>query len=457
MSSTHLGIPKGTRDFGPHVMARRQYIFQTIQGVFRKFGFQPLETPSIENLSVLTGKYGDEGDQLLYKIVDSGDFLKKASTADFEAGYKKLLPQIASKGLRYDLTVPFARYVAMNRHEIVFPFKRYQMQPVWRADRPQKGRYREFYQCDADVVGTDSLLCEAEIIAMIHEVFTLLGIKDYTIQVNHRQLLKAMAEAIEAPGKEEELASALDKVHKIGLAKVEQELLSKGFSKHSVDLLVPMTDWHGDWNVKKKSIRNWTRFASGQKGYEDLDKIFSYINDMNMGTNVIFDVRLARGLSYYTGTIIEVTSNNVQIGSLGAGGRYDDLTGIFGLPNVSGVGISFGVDRIYDVMAQLQLFPEEELSFSEVLLVALDGESERYALAVLSKLRRNGVASELYPDRGKLKKPLNYANKKGVPWVVLIGPDEISSGKLTVKHMAKGTQEHLAEEQLVRLLKKKRN
>ena len=456
MSSTHLGIPKGTRDFGPEVMAKRQYIFQSIQGVFRKFGYQPLETPSMENLSVLTGKYGDEGDQLLYKIVDSGDFLKKASAEDFEAGYKGLLPKIASKGLRYDLTVPFARYVAMYRHQIAFPFKRYQMQPVWRADRPQKGRYREFFQCDADVVGTDSLLCEAEIIAMINEVFALLGIKDYTIQLNHRQLLKAMAEAILAPGKEQELAIALDKVHKIGFDKVELELVGKGFTKESIDRLFPMTNWHGDWQKHRKGIEDWTRFASGKKGIEDLDKIFNYLETMGLRSNVIFDTRLARGLTYYTGTIIEVVINNVQIGSLGGGGRYDDLTGVFGLPDVSGVGISFGVDRIYDVMEQLQLFPEEKLSFSDVLLVALDGESEHYALAVLSKLRKNGIASELYPDRSKLKKPLNYANKKGVPLVVLIGPDEISSGKLTVKHMAEGTQEPLTEDQLVDLLKKKR-
>ena len=455
MSSTHLGIPKGTRDFGPEVMAKRQYIFQSIQGVFRKFGYQPLETPSMENLSVLTGKYGDEGDQLLYKIMDSGDFLKKASAADFEAGYNKLLPKIASKGLRYDLTVPFARYVAMHRHEIAFPFKRYQMQPVWRADRPQKGRYREFYQCDADVVGTDSLLCEVDIVAMINEVFESLGIEDFTILVNHRQLLRIMAEAAEAPGKEVELATALDKIHKIGTDAVLYELRSKGFSEHSIDLLIPMTDWHGDWQQNRSSIEKWTQFTSSKKGIEDLDELFGYLDKLNLDSKVSFDASLARGLAYYTGSIFEVVVNNVQIGSLGGGGRYDDLTGVFGLPDVSGVGISFGVDRIYDVMEQLQLFPEEKLSFSDVLLVALDGESEHYALAILSNLRKNGIASELYPDRSKLKKPLNYANKKGVPWVVLVGPDEISSGKLTVKHMAEGTQEPLTEEQLVDLLKKK--
>ncbi len=456
MSSTHLGIPKGTRDFGPQVMARRQYIFQTIQGVFRKFGFQPLETPSMENLSVLTGKYGDEGDQLLYKIVDSGDFLKKATSVDFEAGHKKLLPKIASKGLRYDLTVPFARYVAMNRHEIAFPFKRYQMQPVWRADRPQKGRYREFYQCDADVVGTSSLLCEAEIIAMVHEVFAGLGIKDYTIQVNHRQLLAGISEAIGASGRQTELAVSLDKLNKIGPEKVLLELESKGFEKDQLTKLEPLLQWQGTWEQLKQPLQDFIQNSnSGKKGMGDLETILQHVSDMGISnSHVEVNVSLARGLAYYTGTIFEVVVNNAQMSSVCGGGRYDDLTGIFGLPDVSGVGISFGVDRVYDVMEQLQLFPEEELSSSEVLLVALDGESERYALTVLSKLRKNGVASELYPDRGKLKKPLNYANKKGVPLVVLIGPDEVSSGKLTVKHMAEGTQEQLTEEQLVGLLKK---
>ncbi len=456
MSSTHLGIPKGTRDFGPQVMAKRQFIFQSIQSVFQKFGFQPLETPSMENLSVLTGKYGDEGDQLLYKILDSGDFLKKASTADFESGSHKILPRIASKGLRYDLTVPFARYVAMHRHEIAFPFKRYQMQPVWRADRPQKGRYREFYQCDADVVGTSSLLCEAEIIAMINQVFALLGIKDFTIQVNHRKLLMGISEAIGASGRQTELAVSLDKLNKMGPEKVLKELESKGFSNHQLTKLEPVLQWQGTWEELAQPLSDFLGHSdAGKNGIQDIETTLQYVGNMGLADpHVMINASLARGLTYYTGTIFEVVVNNVQIGSLGGGGRYDDLTGIFGLPDVSGVGISFGVDRIYDVMEQLQLFPVEKLSFSEVLLVALDDESERYALAVLSKLRKNGVASELYPDRGKLKKPLNYANKKGVPLVVLIGPDEISSGKLTVKRMAEGTQEQLTEEQLVGLLKK---
>lgn len=458
MSSTRLGIPKGTRDFGPQIMAKRQHILQHIQAVFRKFGYQPLETPSMENLSVLTGKYGDEGDQLLYKILDSGDYLKKTSVDDYKAGYQQMLPKIATKGLRYDLTVPFARYVTMHRHEIAFPFKRYQMQPVWRADRPQKGRYREFFQCDADVVGTGSLLCEAELIALIHEVFNRLGIEDFTIRINHRELLKAMTNAIEAPGREVELATALDKVHKVGLGKVEIELRQKGFTAHSIDLLTPIIGWRGDWTKHRNAVLEWMESSSDRKGVNDLDKIFDYLDKMSLPArrsggkaNVAFDASLARGLTYYTGTIFEVVVNNADMGSVGGGGRYDDLTGIFGLPDVSGVGISFGVDRIYDVMEQLSLFPEKDPRGlgAKVLLVSLDDESEGEALDLLCKLRSNEIASELYPDRGKLKKPLNYANKKGIPTVVLIGPEEIASKKFTVKHMAKGTQKQLTRKQLL--------
>jgi len=449
MSSNQLGTPKGTRDFDPKTMARRQFIFENIQKVFRKFGFQPLETPSMENLAVLTGKYGDEGDQLLYKILDSGDFLKKASESDYQGGYAKLLPKIASKGLRYDLTVPFARYVAMNRHEINFPFKRYQMQPVWRADRPQKGRYREFYQCDADVIGTSSLICEAEIVAMINEVFERLKIEDFVIQINHRELLKSMAEAIEAPGKEVELATALDKVHKVGLQKVEEELTNKGFSKHSIDLLVPMTSWYGKWSELRKGIENWTQFTSGKKGIEELDKIHDFIKKMGVDSKVFFNPSLARGLNYYTGAIFEVSVANSQVGSVSGGGRYDDLTGVFGFPGMSGVGISFGVDRIYDVMDQFDLFPENTISSTDVLLVAMDEQSQDYALSLIARLRSEEVSCEIFPDRAKLKKPLNYADKKGVPIVVLIGSQEIESGKLTVKFMRSGEQKQLSEDQLL--------
>jgi histidyl-tRNA synthetase len=409
----------------------------------------------MENLSVLTGKYGEEGDQLLYKILDSGDFLKKSSIEDYQAGPGKLLPFISSKGLRYDLTVPFARYVAMNRHQIVFPFKRYQMQPVWRADRPQKGRYREFYQCDADIVGTNSLLCEAEIIAMINEVFSNLGIDDFTIQVNHRQVLTGFAEVIGAAGRQNELAVSLDKLSKIGPEKVLKELAEKGFNQQQLEKLEPLFQWQGDWESIESHLAEFLDNSTvGSEGLADLAGMFSRVQKLVDGDpKVTIKPSLARGLAYYTGAIFEVVVNNAQIGSVCGGGRYDDLTGIFGLSDVSGVGISFGVDRIYDVMKQLRLFPEKELSFSQVLIVALDDESESYALSLLAKLRFHDVAAELYPDRVKLKKPLNYADKNGVPMVILVGPDEISSGLLTVKNMSAGTQQQLTEPQLLSLFK----
>ena len=459
MSSAHLGVPKGTRDFGPRTMARRQFIFQQVQKVFKKFGFQPLETPSMENLSVLQGKYGEEGDQLLYKILDSGDYLKKSSLEDYQEGANVLLPKIATKGLRYDLTVPFARYVAMNRHQLVFPFKRYQMQPVWRADRPQKGRYREFYQCDADVVGTNSLLCEAEIIAMINEVFSLLGITDFTIQINHRKLLSGIAEVIGALDSQVQLAVSLDKLSKIGAEKVLDELAEKGFESDQLSKLKPVLGWQDDWNTIKPMVQEFLEGSSqGQEAILDLNSILEKIDQLMEGTNsIMVNVSLARGLAYYTGSIFEVVVNNAQMGSVCGGGRYDDLTGVFGLPDVSGVGISFGIDRIYDVMDQLQLFPDHELSFSDALLVALDQESENYTLSLLSKLRGQNIAAEMYPDRAKLKKPLNYAVKNGIPQVIFIGPDEISSGLLSVKNMKTSTQQSLSEDQIINLLKKDTN
>ncbi|GJM29269.1 MAG: histidine--tRNA ligase [Cyclobacteriaceae bacterium] len=426
-----------------------------IQAVFQKFGFQPLETPSMENLSVLTGKYGDEGDQLLYKILDSGDYLKKTTAENYQAGYAKLLPKIASKGLRYDLTVPFARYVAMNRHEINFPFKRYQMQPVWRADRPQKGRYREFFQCDADVVGTSSLICEAEIVAMINEVFGRLGITNFSIHINHRKFLAGVAEAIGAPGKISELAVSLDKLTKIGPEKVLLELQNKGFDKDQCDYLKPLLGWKGVWSDLKAPLQDFLKNSSvGTTGLNEINTICDYVTTLNASGNLIFNASLARGLTYYTGSIFEVTVNNADMGSVCGGGRYDDLTGIFGLPDVSGVGISFGVDRIYDVMEQLKLFPENLMSFTNVLLIAMDDQSQGYALGLLSRLRSLDIACELYPDRAKLKKPLNYANKKGIPMVVLIGPEEIESGKLSVKQMVSGEQRQLTEDQLITTITK---
>ena len=450
MSSTHLGTPKGTRDFGPQTMAKRQHIFQNIQTVFKKFGFLPLETPSMENLSVLTGKYGDEGDQLLYKILDSGDYLKRTTVEDYQQGYSKLMPKIASKGLRYDLTVPFARYVAMNRHEINFPFKRYQMQPVWRADRPQKGRYREFYQCDADVIGTSSLICEAEIVARINEVFSKLRIPDFTIQINHRKILAGIAEVIGAPEMLPELATSLDKLEKIGSEKVLLELNNKGFDQQQLDALLPVLDWKGSLDTLQHKLRDFLSDSEiGMAGLLEIETIVDYISKLVDGdSNVTLNVTLARGLTYYTGTIFEVSVNNGQVGSVCGGGRYDDLTGIFGLPDVSGVGISFGVDRIYDVMEHFDLFPEGQVGASTALLVAMDEDSRNYALKLLSNLRSREISCELYPDRAKLKKPLGYANKKGIAMVVLLGPEEIESGKLTVKIMATGEQQQLSEEQL---------
>jgi histidyl-tRNA synthetase len=439
-------------------MSKRQFIFKIIQAVFKKFGFQPLETPSLENLSVLTGKYGEEGDQLLYKILDSGDYLKKTSIEDYTQGFSTLLPKISSKGLRYDLTIPFARYVAMNRHELTFPFKRYQMQPVWRADRPQKGRYREFFQCDADVVGTSSLICEAEIVAMTNEVFDSLGINDFSIQINHRKILAGIAEALGELDKQSDLAVSLDKLTKIGEEKVLLELSKKGFDSEQLNKLKPVLGWKGNWNALKGTLQNFLKDSEvGITGMNEVSTIFDHASKLAINkTNLVFNGSLARGLTYYTGAIFEVSVNNAQMGSVCGGGRYDDLTGIFGLPDVSGVGISFGVDRIYDVMEQLKLFPKGEPGSTKVLLVAMDDQSQDYALALLSRLRSQEVSSEIYPDRVKLQKPLNYANKKGIPLVVLVGPEEIKSGKLSMKQMSTGEQVSISEEQLLKRVDRQR-
>ncbi len=455
MSSNQWGIPKGTRDFGPETMAKRQYIFSCIAKVYKKFGFLPLETPSMEQLSVLTGKYGDEGDQLIFKVLNSGDYLKKTNTQDYELGSAAMLPKISEKGLRYDLTVPFARYVVNHRNDITLPFKRYQMQPVWRADRPQKGRYREFFQCDADVVGTDSLLCEAEIIAMINEVFHQLGIDDYSILINHRQILKAMSEAIGTPGQESALAVSLDKISKIGWEQVAEDLQSKGFDPTATDLLEPMTQWQcsvEQWPELQQTMQQQLGDSSAaKKGLDDLDETFAMLSDMGyQNPHIRIDATLARGLSYYTGTIFEVVVNNVQIGSVSGGGRYDDLTGVFGMPGISGVGISFGVDRLYDVMEELKLFPEEQLQFTKVLIIPMGSECKPVGLQLLSKLRGLQIATELYPDQVKFKKSMGYANKKGIPLVVLIGSDELASGSFTLKNMSSGKQETFEEADLIK-------
>jgi histidyl-tRNA synthetase len=449
-------IPKGTRDFGPVAMGKRQFIFSTIRSVYQKYGFQPLETPSMENLSVLTGKYGDEGDQLLFKILNSGDYLKDIDSAKLESrNSKQLTHSIAEKGLRYDLTVPFARYVVMNRHEITFPFKRYQIQPVWRADRPQKGRYREFYQCDADVVGTPSLLCEAEIVMMIQEVMKGLGITDYTTKINHRGVLKGIAETLNAAGNETALYVAIDKLDKIGKDGVCKELETSGFGKSVIEHLFNILSIKGSNSEKIAALAAVFQSVSGAKGLSDLKEVFSLLEASGADqANLEFDISLARGLSYYTGCIFEVKVNNVAIGSVSGGGRYDNLTQSFGdKENLSGVGISFGVDRLYDVMEELQLFPKEIQRSTTVLICYLDAESMRYGLTILSALRAAGVASELYPDESKLKKQLDYANKKMIPYALVIGEEERKTGKLAFKNMEAGTQDKMDIDEIIKVLR----
>jgi histidyl-tRNA synthetase len=460
MSKEKPSIPKGTRDFGPAVVVKRNYIFGIIKRTFEKFGYLPLETPAMEQLSVLTGKYGDEGDQLLFKILNSGDFLAKTKPDDITEGYKSLTRKVSEKGLRYDLTVPFARFVVMNRNEITFPFKRYQIQPVWRADRPQKGRYREFYQCDADVVGTNSLLCEAEIVQMIDEVLTTLGLTDFTIKINHRGVLAGIAEAIGEKGREGDICVAIDKLDKIGAAGVRKELLERGISEDAVNRLEPLYALEGsNEGILEQLQAMLGETAEGQRGLNDLREVWQYLSMLNSealtsenesgNPRLMLDVTLARGLSYYTGCIFEVKVNNVSMGSISGGGRYDNLTGMFGMPGVSGVGFSFGVDRIYDVMEELQLFPTSSQVGTKVLLVQFDKESELYALPVLQELRDAGIASELYPEPAKLKKQLGYADQKNIPYVILIGSEEMASGKLKLRNMELGEQKDLSVAEII--------
>lgn len=444
-------LARGTRDFGPEIMAKRTYILDTIKSVFKKFGFLPLETPAIENLSVLMGKYGDEGDQLLFKILNSGDFLKKVKAQDLDGGTKVVLPKVAEKGLRYDLTVPFARFVAMNRHDLALPFKRFQVQPVWRADRPQRGRYREFYQCDADVVGTDSLLCEAEIILMLHEVLRNLKLNDFTVKMNNRKVLTGIAEVIGAPGRESELCVAIDKLDKIGKTKVEEELSERGFGDSSIANLQPLFALSDDINETVSTLKSWLKNSeTGQKGIAEIEEVLELVNGFGLeNPRLMFDATLARGLSYYTGAIFEVKANGVQIGSISGGGRYDNLTSTFGFPDVSGVGISFGVDRIYDVLDEFNLFPADASRSTEILLINFDEESQKACLPILSKLRSSGVASELYPANVKLKKQFDYANKKGIPFVLVVGSEEIKMQKYSLKNMATGEQHHYTLDEII--------
>lgn len=497
-------LPSGTRDFGTAVLAKRNYIFDNIKSVFQKFGFQGIETPTIENLSVLMGKYGDEGDQLLFKIINSGEFLHKkgqriVNEDDLNKGEKHLLKIIAEKGLRYDLTVPFARFVVMNRNDLVMPFKRYQIQPVWRADRPQKGRYREFYQCDADVVGTNSLICEAEIVLMLNEIFKKLGIKKYEIKINNRKILTGIAEVIGAQGRESELCVAIDKLDKIGQSKVEEELLQRGFSIENINKLKPILFEIFDRNFAESQTQIQTdkeneelieegyqvRFEIeydienrrnqnilfnlkahlkdsiiGLQGIEEIEKIIEHLKSSEShsrdyaGYKLVIDPTLARGLSYYTGAIFEVKALGVQMGSISGGGRYDNLTGTFGMPNLSGVGISLGVDRIYDVMEELKLFPDNQTLSTQVLITNFDALSEAYGLPILKKLRDAGIKAEIYPESVKLKKQFDYADRKKITWVLIIGSEEMETGLLGLKNMITGEQIKISINEIVDFLLK---
>jgi histidyl-tRNA synthetase len=461
MSKEKPSVPKGTRDFGPETVVKRNYIFGVIRRTFEKFGFLPLETPTMENLAVLTGKYGEEGDQLIFKILNNGLHEKKeAEKEKLQEHWDKMLsqpyatPAITERALRYDLTVPFARYVVMHRNEITFPFKRYQIQPVWRADRPQKGRYREFYQCDADVVGTRSLLCEAEIVLMIDEVLTTLGIDDFTIKINHRGILSGIAEAIGEKGRESDICVAIDKLDKIGQEGVDQELAERGISPGAITRLQPILQMKGDNRQLLADLQQILESSeTGTAGIRDLTEVLNYLAAFGYRKkNVELDISLARGLSYYTGCIFEVKVNNVSMGSISGGGRYDNLTGAFGLPDVPGVGFSFGVDRIYDVMEELQLFPAGTQTITQVLIVNFDRDSEIHVLPVLWQLRQNGIATELYPEPAKLKKQLSYADQKHIPYVVLMGPEEIQNGTLQLRHMHTGDQQHVSLPELIHQL-----
>ncbi|MCX6252721.1 MAG: histidine--tRNA ligase [Bacteroidetes bacterium] len=455
MSFQKPSIPKGTRDFSPIEMVRRNYIFDTIREVFELYGYQPIETPAMENLSTLLGKYGEEGDKLLFKILNSGDFLDKSNNSGaLSTNFRELLPLITEKGLRYDLTVPFARFVVQNKNDLIFPFKRYQIQPVWRADRPQKGRYREFFQCDVDVIGSDSLLNEVELIQIVETVFQNLRI-GVIVKINNRKILAAIAEFIGEPDKLTDFTVTIDKIEKIGLDEACNELRQRGFSESSIEKSKPFLNFASEKDFETSFPFFYSKLnhlEKGVTGLAEIKKLFTYFKSVLKDMEIHFDISLARGLNYYTGAIIEVKSKDVQIGSICGGGRYDDLTGIFGLPGVSGVGISFGADRIYDVMNELSLFPTGLLSTTKVLFTNFGNEEENYCLSLLSALRNKGIHAEIYPDHSKLKKQMEYANKKNIPYVVLVGKDEMVKGHLTVKNMLTGEQFVMNEEDLITFL-----
>ena len=443
-------IAKGTRDFSPIEMAKRNYIFNTIKEVFLLYGFQQIETPAMENLSTLMGKYGEEGDKLLFKILNSGDYLKSAPDDLLEnRDYIHLITKISEKGLRYDLTVPFARYVVMHRNEIQFPFKRYQIQPVWRADRPQKGRYREFYQCDADVVGSDSLMNEVELISMIDEVFHRFGV-NITIKVNNRKVLSGIAEIIGEPEKIVDITVAIDKIDKIGIDNVNAELLEKGLPQSAVDALQPLLSLSGSNEEKLDSLASLLQNSEvGMKGVEELRYVLSQAQAQQPKACIELDVSLARGLNYYTGTILEVKAQDVVIGSITGGGRYDNLTGVFGMPGTSGVGISFGADRIYDVLNALDLYPKDTLASTKVLFINFGDKESEVALKYVMQLRKEGIPAEIYPDATKMKKQMTYANNKNVEYVAMVGETEIANGTIALKCMESGEQENLTIHQVI--------
>lgn len=452
MSTIKPSVPKGMRDFSPPEMAKRTFIFDTIRRVFKKFGYQPIETPTMENLSTLTGKYGEEGDQLIFKVLNSGDFLSKIDPGELSnARSGSLTFKISEKALRYDLTVPFARYVVMHQNDIAFPFKRYQVQPVWRADRPQKGRYREFYQCDADVVGSDSLLNEAEFVLIYDEALSKLGLKDFTIKINNRKILQGFAELSGRPELLTELTVAIDKLDKIGNEGVLKELRERGMSDKEINKVLFLFD---NKEITLSDLKNkLSSSEAGLKGIEELEAVFQYLRSFRLDkAKAEFDPTLARGLNYYTGAIFEVKTNEVAMGSIGGGGRYDDLTGMFGLKGLTGVGISFGADRIYDVMEELSLFPESLEQTTSLLFSNFDKEAEMYALPLLQQVRDAGISAEIYPASSKLQKQLKYANDKNIPFVVLIGPEELTSGKLTLKNMRSGDQQKLTINEIIEQL-----
>ena len=451
MANVKPSIPKGTRDFSPMEMIRRNYIFNVIRSVFEKHAYLPIETPSMENLSTLMGKYGEEGDRLLFKILNSGDFAKGVDFNDENTN--RLATKICEKGLRYDLTVPFARFVVQHQNELSFPFKRYQMQPVWRADRPQKGRYREFYQCDADVIGSNSLLNEAELMQITDEIFSTFGIK-VTIKINNRKILTGIAEVVGAPDKVVDICTAIDKLDKIGLENVCAELAERGLSEESIAKMQPFFAFGGSNEEKLDQLRKvFANSEIGMRGVEEVQTVLNYVALFNLNSPIELDITLARGLNYYTGAIFEVKAMDVAIGSISGGGRYDDLTGIFGLKNMSGVGISYGAERIYDVLNELNLFPAGIASPVKVLVINFGEKEEKYALSALQALRAEGIACEIFPDRTKIGKQMNYANAKSIPFVVMAGEEEMNQQVYTLKNMESGEQQRMPIAELVERVK----